>query len=207
MSEHYICLFNIVFMFFTFLVKVVDRPQLVNRVWRYFERIDGGRAKCNLCGDSYSCTGYKTSNLWKHLRALHPVENRSLNKRKEIDTDDVNGRFTKERVHKEGVNKSSFNKKECDDLLVAFICNLYLPFCIVENSIFIEFVKYLNPANRLPSRAVLSNTMVPEFSRRLDQVVNEELDKASDITLTTDGWTSKATKNYLGVCNVHVCVV
>ena len=103
-------------MFFTFLVKVVDRPQLVNRVWRYFERIDGGRAKCNLCGDSYSCTGYKTSNLWKHLRALHPVENRSLNKRKEIDT------------NKEGANKGGFNKKECDDLLVAFICNLYLPF-------------------------------------------------------------------------------
>ena len=41
--------------------------------------------------------------------------------------------------------------------------------------------------------------MVPEFSERIDKVVNEELAKASDITLTTDGWTSKATENYLGV--------
>ena len=110
-----------------------------------FFKVDHGHAKCNFCKDNYACPGNKFSNLWKHLRSMHSAELRTANKRKEMDPDvsdvELGGKGTDNRTGKVG-----FDQKQSDDLLVALICNSYLPFCLVENPIMIKFV----PTSKLP---------------------------------------------------------
>ncbi|XP_065810939.1 zinc finger BED domain-containing protein 4-like [Labrus bergylta] len=73
------------------------------------------------------------------------------------------------------------------------------PFSIVEDKGFWQYTKELNPNYVLPSRKTLSNSIIPELYRRTHEKVQERVDKAEAVCLTTDCWTSRTTTSFMSV--------
>lgn len=73
------------------------------------------------------------------------------------------------------------------------------PVSIVEDPGFQEFVKELDPRYEIPSRRSLMRTDFPELFKSAQAAVESDLSEATDITITTDLWTSRAADAYLSV--------
>jgi hypothetical protein len=85
--------------------------------------------------------------------------------------------------------------KQLDYQLIKLIASGYLPFSLVQNEHFKEFVKMLNPSYVLPSRKTASHNLLDQVYTRLVEAVKRELATATAITVTTDGWTSMSNNN------------
>ena len=73
------------------------------------------------------------------------------------------------------------------------------PYSVVENSGFKHLVNVLDPKYVLPSRPHFSQVVIPELYSETKAAVQDDLDKALSVALTTDGWTSRSTESYLTV--------
>ena len=91
------------------------------------------------------------------------------------------------------------NSKEIDFLLLKALIKNYLPFQIVENSDFQQFVRKLNSGYKMPCRKTVSNVLLSQLYSATKERVREELRSASSVTITTDCWTSITNENYLSV--------
>jgi hypothetical protein len=83
--------------------------------------------------------------------------------------------------------------KEQNSLEQSFARAVYAtgsPFSMVENSHWINFFKQLRPSFHLPTRKVLSNSLLDEESERVSNDVRSMLQTSEGIALITDGWTS-----------------
>ncbi|XP_018797571.1 PREDICTED: zinc finger BED domain-containing protein 6-like isoform X2 [Bactrocera latifrons] len=83
-------------------------------------------------------------------------------------------------------------KKEIDDcqMPMLFIKDLQ-PFSIVEDSGFVQFVKALNPSYELPSRHVVSRTIIPALYEACVEKVKLKVANVVKFCFTTDCWTSR----------------
>lgn len=90
-------------------------------------------------------------------------------------------------------------KKKLDKLLLGLITKDYQPFSIVEDNGFVEFVHGLNPNYSLPSRKVLSNSILPAAYEQCFNVVKNKMKDVQSVCLTTDCWTSSTNESYLGL--------
>lgn len=89
--------------------------------------------------------------------------------------------------------------KAVDEQLVKLIVKDYHPFSIVESESFKSFVKTLNPGYSLPSRKTVSTSLIPQLYNKTAEVVREELNDASAVAITTDGWTSITNQSYFSL--------
>jgi hypothetical protein len=92
--------------------------------------------------------------------------------------------------------------KQLDYQLIKLIASDYLPFSLVENEHFKEFVKMLNPSYILPSRKTASQSLLHQVYTRLVEAVKGEIATATAVTVTTDSWTSVSGDCYLAL-TVH----
>lgn len=72
------------------------------------------------------------------------------------------------------------------------------PYTVVEDPGF-NSLKVLEPRYTVPSRAHISQSVVPSLYTGTRAVIEHALSTAPAVALTTDGWTSRATKSYLTV--------
>ena len=93
---------------------------------------------------------------------------------------------------------TEFSKK-CDRLLAEWICSDFQAFEVVENEFFKRFVNALNGEYKLPSRKTVSERLVPELAAVVETETKAVLNKATHVVISTDGWTSKATENFLAL--------
>ena len=64
----------------------------------------------------------------------------------------------------------------------AFVmCNI--PFCVIENPYFVDLIKTLQPGYDLPSRQVLSGTLLQAEAARVNVRITNELDNESNFTI------------------------
>lgn len=89
--------------------------------------------------------------------------------------------------------------KRIDNLLVGTVAEEYLPFALVENKIFIELIKELEPCYSLPSRKTFTNKVAVDRYAELKQIISTSLDSSNYVAITADKWTSLATQGYLSV--------
>ena len=61
------------------------------------------------------------------------------------------------------------------------MCNI--PFCIIENPYFVDLIKTLQPGYDLPSRQVLSGTLLQAEAARVNVRITNELDNESNFTI------------------------
>ncbi|XP_049318602.1 zinc finger BED domain-containing protein 4-like [Bactrocera dorsalis] len=73
------------------------------------------------------------------------------------------------------------------------------PFSIVEDSGFVQFVKALNPAYELPSRHVVSRTIIPALYEACVEKVKLKVANGVKFCITTDCWTSRNTVSYIAI--------
>lgn len=90
-------------------------------------------------------------------------------------------------------------QKQLDIQLAKMIAHDFQPYSIVEDAGFRGFVKLLNPSYILPSRKTLSTKIVPEFYQSIFQKVQDSMDKAESVCLTTDCWTSRTSTSFMAV--------
>lgn len=81
-------------------------------------------------------------------------------------------------------------------LLNLFIKDLQ-PFSVVEDSGFKEFISALNPGYQLPSRYVISNTLLPALYEQCLTDTRNLVATGKTFCLTTDAWTSINATSYV----------
>lgn len=73
------------------------------------------------------------------------------------------------------------------------------PFSVVDDNGFKEFVYALNPGYQLPSRFVVSKTLLPAMYEECVNKVQELVNCGKAFCITTDAWTSINTVSFIGV--------
>lgn len=94
---------------------------------------------------------------------------------------------------------SVVREKNINDLVFKMIIKDLQPFSLVEDEGFKSLINYLEPGYSLPSRYMLSNTLLDAHYLDVKNKIRDELKSASYITITTDGWTSRTTTSYQAV--------
>lgn len=89
--------------------------------------------------------------------------------------------------------------QEIDYLLLETIVENYLPFQFVESLKFRKLLNKLNSAYKMPTRKTLSTVILPQVYNLTKNAVQEQLQSAEFVTLTTDGWTSIRNESYISV--------
>lgn len=89
--------------------------------------------------------------------------------------------------------------QKIDRLLTEWICADFQAFEVVEKEFFKRFVSVLNDKYKLPSRKTLSERLVPELEATIGVEAKEVLSKATDVVISSDGWSSKGTENFLAL--------
>lgn len=75
----------------------------------------------------------------------------------------------------------------------------YHPFSIVEDPEFINFISMLCPGYKLPSRKTVSQILLSQTYNSCIEVVKKNLENATAICITTDGWTSLINESFVAI--------
>ena len=86
--------------------------------------------------------------------------------------------------------------KDLDKCVLKLVYKDMQPFSVVEDEAFRELVELLDPKYQLPSRTKVSSNLLSMYSVEKERV-QQELNNALSISLTTDMWTSRATQGYI----------
>ena len=73
------------------------------------------------------------------------------------------------------------------------------PLSTVESPAFQKLVHELDPMYKLPGRTYFSSMVLPDLYQETRRYVEEALQQACQVAITTDGWTSRATESYMTV--------
>uniref|UniRef100_A0A3Q3FFT6 BED-type domain-containing protein n=1 Tax=Labrus bergylta TaxID=56723 RepID=A0A3Q3FFT6_9LABR len=195
-------------------------------IWTLFEFIPPAAASCTICKAKLSTKGGSTANLHRHLKSKHPtvqleqvrqepqpaptVEDSSSTSTAPASTRtavSTQGATDRPRARRAQATLTHFvsrpidpmRQRAMDEVLAKMIALDLQPFSIVEDKGFRQYTKELNPNYVLPSRKTLSNSIIPELYRRTHEKVQERVDKAEAVCLTTDCWTSRTTTSFMSV--------
>ncbi|XP_060077513.1 E3 SUMO-protein ligase ZBED1-like [Ylistrum balloti] len=73
------------------------------------------------------------------------------------------------------------------------------PFSVVENIGFRRMINTLEPQYTIPSRQHFTDKIIPEMYDKVKSELLGDLEKAEAVSVTSDGWTSRATESYVTV--------
>ncbi len=87
--------------------------------------------------------------------------------------------------------------------MMSFVHNVIiccgLPFAIVENPHFQQFVDDMDPKFTLPSRYIITQKIIPEIVKDTKKRVSEFISKAKAVSLTLDIWTDRRNHAFMAV--------
>lgn len=75
----------------------------------------------------------------------------------------------------------------------------YQPLSLVENNGFLEYSEKLQPLYKPPSRKMLTMKLLPEEYNKIAAILKSTLKSISNVSITTDMWTSDSNKACLTV--------
>lgn len=83
--------------------------------------------------------------------------------------------------------------------LTVMIAKLMLPFSIVDEPEFIEFVQTLDPKYRPPDRKYISKVAIPGKHNEVKEKVKDAVKKAKYLSITSDAWSSPTMESFLSL--------
>ena len=92
-------------------------------------------------------------------------------------------RQTKITEHVEKLTISDDKQRRCTRAFTKLFICYGIPFWIVENSFFVDFIKSLCPGFQLPKRTTLSTTVINKECTYVLGEIKKELDKETNLTL------------------------
>ncbi|XP_065054160.1 E3 SUMO-protein ligase ZBED1-like [Rhopilema esculentum] len=169
-------------------------------VWEYFAKIDEKQVKCKLCEDRLSYRG-GTSSMLSHVRSKHPTVCQPQQQNVQIPTS--NQPPSRDSASASAVQSSQHVPKNQQTMTNYMIgqrkCNSdMMPTYMVEGKGFRQFMGFIEPDYKVPSHQTIM--------RRINKIYNEvrrniekSLENITDVSITTDAWTSLATESYITV--------
>lgn len=88
--------------------------------------------------------------------------------------------------------------------ILQFIVKDVHPFSAVQNEGLKTFIHMLEPRYTIPSRQHSSDKALPELYEVVKTTVKADLQEASAVALTTDGWISRATESYVTITSSDI---
>ncbi|XP_073721603.1 E3 SUMO-protein ligase ZBED1-like [Misgurnus anguillicaudatus] len=89
--------------------------------------------------------------------------------------------------------------KKITEAIGIYMSSSMRPYSLVEEPGFKYLLHILEPRYNMPSRTHIRQTVVPSIYNQTRALMEHELSAAPSVSLTTDGWTSRATESYLTV--------
>ncbi len=100
--------------------------------------------------------------------------------------------------------QTSTKKKELDRKVALFIAKDLRPLSVVDGDGFRDLVQALDSRYQLPSRQVVTRTLIPQLQREEEDKIRATLQKVDWIALTTDMWSSVTATAFLAVTGHYV---
>lgn len=194
-------------------------------IWRHFNwlKSDDNRAECRVCKLKLSVRGGSTNSLHRHMRTLHPTvqleemreagvpvttSHISLNLaattvftsqpsgsgRQPTTTQTTISQFMAHKMTPLKQNKIPVD----EDLAIMIACD-FQPFSIVEDRGIRDYSHSLNPQYVIPSRKTISEKIIPRLYEREQTALQERVNQASSVCLSTDCCTSRTTTSFKSV--------
>ena len=170
-------------------------------VWDHFVKPLPGdkQASCKICKKQFAYHG-GTSNLMCHLKTAHPSalarpESKDASKLQSLD------KFAVTRGPPTGKTCGVAKAETITELLVNWVTTNMRPLTIVEDTGFRDVLAFVEPGYRVPLRKHMA-TLVRNRHAEGRADLKKRLADAVSVTVTTDGWTSKAVRSY-GTYTVH----
>jgi hypothetical protein len=179
-------------------------------VWEHFLKSEGDQDQpvCLLCNATVKAPDGNTTNLKNHLKRKHS---------KVVITPENNDddKQPKKKKQAGGSQQQSLttmwtklgsNSKRHNDITLAiakYIAADLRPLNSINDRGFQELIKTLEPRYEMSSRTHITEKILPAKYKELKAEVKSTLQSASFISLTTDGWTSRATQSFITV-TAHV---
>ena len=176
-------------------------------MWDHFTKFptEPGRVICNHCTVKIKTSG-NTSNLHNHLR-VHNIDVEKIKQKSRTSTEEAPSQaFTgaptqgepRQKRARADLNDVS-RQNRITTLLITWLCVQALPFSTVDCKSFKNLIAALDPNYVLPNRNKVSDELVPELHLKVSSYINGMMEKVSDITLTTDSWTTKKPETVLAL--------
>ncbi|CAI6353002.1 unnamed protein product [Macrosiphum euphorbiae] len=89
--------------------------------------------------------------------------------------------------------------KAIDQQITKCIVKHYHPFSLVEETEFRNLIRMLAPNYSIPSRKTVSNNLLLQVYNDTFQKVSKDVQDASSVALTTDGWTSINNTSFIAI--------
>ena len=169
-----------------------------SNVWKHFTRNAAkDQATCNLCKVVLSYKGSSTTSLHRHLSNRHPssasLPEQKDSKRSTKQTDI--SVFAKTSSPASSRPVSTVRQREITEVLSRWPWLDGRPISIVNDAGLRELLHYLEPGYSIPSTTHIAALIRKQHDDGL-VAVKELLSSVDHLSLTTDIWTSKATRSY-----------
>ncbi len=156
-----------------------------------FER-KGDKATCSICKKVLCVKDGNTTSMTRHAKSFHKTEWSDLNEKVKAAQPTIASCLNVQiNYASSSVKRTRINQK-----LVGLIVKDLQPISIVEDEGFRHYSKELDPRYVLPTRKTLRETLIPDVYDKEMQKLQEDLDKAKHVGITTDMWTSTATDSF-----------
>ena len=170
---------------------------------RYNQKVNTGKAMCRLCKTDVSHSG-GTTNLWNHLRALHPVEYSELIGAANSETGTRQAQQQTIKHYSLGarnVEKLPYNSvraKILTESIAEFIVRDLRPVSIVNGDGLLNLMEVAEPRYVVPCCRTI-DTVIDKMYCSSKQRVCDELSSVSCLGMTTDMWTSRSNDGYISL--------
>lgn len=187
-------------------LKMVERKACFKSdVWKHFgfslKRNEKGEnvtdKEKTICRHCQTVIKYKlgnTSNMRSHLFNHHPEK-----VREDMGSKIKPGQKTIKEVFTASLPQNSVRAQRITRCIGEYIAKDLRPFSVVDNEGFKRLVNMLEPKYKIPSRPHFSQTVLPALYKETREKVAQSLKQAECISITTDGWTSRATQSYVTI--------
>ncbi|CAF1597382.1 unnamed protein product [Adineta ricciae] len=178
-------------------ITVTPRPTVKAKrslVWRYFRTINEKSfdVECILCSTKVPRKSTSTSNMLHHVQTRHENEYQVVNKAMRSKAADAPQRLP----------LSSERSAHLTRLAANLIISTLLPLSLVENPQLQLIFQEAEPSYILPKRKYFIGNVLNQMYDETRNRVQNELNCAISVCLTTDIWTSQSNEAYMTV-TVH----
>jgi hypothetical protein len=156
---------------------------------------------CRLCNRNYKDQNGIFSNFLKHLKRIHPFEYDQIFTRDEYEClTEVNNVEIDDRAAAADLTSTKYKQSR---IILSIVKNLIircnLPFNLVENPAFRDFMKECNFKFEPVSTKKLKRDVIPLFTNKVLKTIHETLNTIHHVTLTIDVWSDRRCRSFLGI--------
>ena len=197
---------------------IVQNKAAKSSVWTYYgfvkmnDDIYKRIVACRQCNCVLKYSG-NTTNLTDHLRRKHPTVYKTSQVKSKLPSPSspvaspLPNSSSTETFHSIfGSNKpqpTSRRAKEITSAMAQFMVKDLRPFSVVANSGSRIWLRCWNQNTKFQQGSIFLDKVIPELYTKVSSQLKLEL-KGNYVTITTDGWTSWATKSYVTITSSHI---